>query len=336
MPNTTGHQSQKDSSGSRSPGRVLRLLSEYPLPPSWDWNEDRWESIQTSKFSLSEVAHCDLVAVDGDVNILSRLVAAGFLSRKWHKPIIAVDVVLRPPKNMWQRRLFPALFKRIPYFIHYFRDLSGYEKYYGIGTDRSAFVEFKANLRYRHEPNSEAGEYVLCFGGSMRDYDTFLAALDGAAIPGAISEITAKQLSEAKIPQNIRVLPDDNTQESLIRIIEGARVVALPIRPDNICASGLSTYLNSMLLGKAVILTEGPGVSDILNDQALIIEPQNPASLRKAIERLWSDDKLRCAFAEQGRKYAESLGGDPEFCARLRDAMMDWYYGAHRSSRNST
>ena len=53
----------------------------------------------------------------------------------------------------------------------------------------SSYVSFKVNLADRHAlaPEPE-GEYVLCFGRSMRDFDTFLAAMEQLPdVPAAIT-----------------------------------------------------------------------------------------------------------------------------------------------------
>ena len=106
------------------------------------------------------------------------------------RPLIAVDVVLRRPENakeLLRSWIVRFLLKRVDYFVHYFRDLSGYAKYFDITPERSGYVPFKPNLRYRVEagPNPD-GEYVLCIGQSMRDYETFFEAVATLPIPAAI------------------------------------------------------------------------------------------------------------------------------------------------------
>jgi glycosyltransferase involved in cell wall biosynthesis len=306
--------------------RTLCLLSDIRLQPEWEYAGDQWRLMYTEQFSLSDVRKADIVVIDGRMDLLARVVGAGFLH--FHrKPIVAVDVVLRPPKHFLQAFIFRALFKRIDHFVHYFRDLSGYERFYGIDPARSSFVPFKVDVREVYKPKSNPGEYVLCFGGSMRDYECFLAAMAQLDLPGAISEITARRLVGTAIPANVRVLKDDGSHQLVIQIIERARIVALPIQPSNINASGLGTYLNAMWMGKPLILTQGPGVSDLLRDEALIIPAGDVTVLRDAIARLWNDEGLRKKLAEKGKRYAQSLGGHEDLAVRLQSAIMHWYYG---------
>jgi glycosyltransferase involved in cell wall biosynthesis len=128
------------------------------------------------------------------------------------------------------------------------------------------------------------------------------------------------------------VIQNDGTQKDCARILEGAKIVAVPIRADNICSSSIGTYLNAMYFGKPCVLTSGPGVSDVLTDQALIVPPGDARKLREAIQVLLTDDKFRSDLAGRGRRYAESLGGVEELGSRVRDEVMRWWYRERKNS----
>jgi hypothetical protein len=64
-----------------------------------------------------------------------------------------------------------------------------------------------------------------------------------------------------------------------------------------------------MALNKCVIISEGPGAEDVLNDQAVIVPAENSNVLAEEIKRFWNDNDLRIAVASRGYKYAMSLGG---------------------------
>ena len=76
------------------------------------------------------------------------------------KPIVAVDLLLNKARGAaptTQRFIKRFVFGRIDHFIHYFRDLSGYQKYFGIGPDRSSFVWFKPNIREHPDVQARLG-----------------------------------------------------------------------------------------------------------------------------------------------------------------------------------
>lgn len=322
----------------------MRIVTNFErFEPVWTSCGETGEAVVARTFSqfLRELPGCGLILINGDIH-LTLCFSVYFLMFPWkRKPIVAVDLVLRRPKT------FPArlaalvkrlLLARIDHFIHYFRDLDGYSSWYGITPQRSSFVPFKPNLRYRYEPRLDlpGGDYVLCFGRSLRDYDTFFDAMQGLPFPGAIPAPDMGALREHesrftrpldRLPANIRILDDDGSQESMIRAIEAAKIVALPMLSSTLAASGISVYLNAMLLGRPVVISSGPGVSDVLTDQAVMVPPEDAASLRDAIARVWADDALRARLIHSGREYALSLGGEPELRARVRESALAWLRG---------
>jgi len=315
----------------------MRIVTDFErFEPEWEGGS----SVYARTFAEFRRAlrNADVAVVNCNVNLVLRL-CAYFLVFPWRrKPIVAVDLVLRRPYS-WSARLATRvkafLLGRVDHFIHYFRNLDGYTRYYGITPERSSYVGFKPNLRYRYEPRPDQadGEYVLCFGRSQRDYDTFFAAMDRLPYPAVLPRPDFATLREHhsrftrpldRLPANVRLLDDDGSQEAMIRAIEGAKVVALPILSATLAASGISIYLNAMLLRKAVVISAGPGVSDVLTDEAVIVPPEDPALLADGIRKLWEDDIFRRNVAEKGRIYAERLGGEPELRRRIREALVKW------------
>ena len=274
--------------------------------------------------------------VNGDVALVMQLAARMFGGAR--RPLIAVDLVLREPEDFAGRLALPlkkALLSRVDRFIHYFRDLRGLTRVYGIGPERSSYVPFKVNLADRHALTPEPeGEYVLCFGRSMRDFDTFLAAMERLPdIPGAITRPDPQVFAAhharftrpiSAIPANVRVLDDDRTEESEIRILRNARLVVLPILARSLVASGISTCLNAMFLEKCVIGSEGPGMSDIFTSEVLTFPPENPQRMAEAIRRAWEDSALRRTTAAAGHRFALQAGGEPELYQRIIDEVTGW------------
>jgi glycosyltransferase involved in cell wall biosynthesis len=72
-----------------------------------------------------------------------------------------------------------------------------------------------------------------------------------------------------------------------------------------------------MYLGKCVIVSQGPGASDLLTDQAILVPPHDVAALREAIRTAWENEELRRRTAESGKRYASSLGGEEELLQRI-------------------
>lgn len=322
---------------------VFTILSNLRLLPRWERCGISGASIHVESWGefLRQLRNSDLVVVNG-LEMTLKLCELFTVAPRLRRPLVAVDVVLRRPdavKGWLSAQVTRQLLVHVDYFLHYFRDLDGYERYFGITRERSEYVPFKPNLRYRVNvrPNAD-GEYVLCLGYSLRDYETFFDAIGKLNYPVAIAEPNFAELRRHRsrftrrlneVPANVLFLPDDGSQESLVRMLVGAKLVVLPILNSSLCAAGIGIYLNSMLLGKCVLVSRGPGASDVLTDQALLFEPEDASALMNAIRRCWEDDSLRRKIAAAGHAYAISLGGEPELYERILTKSLQWY--AHRT-----
>ena len=276
------------------------------------------------------IGNVDLIVIDCRDTLIYK-VAAYLLLRPWRRvPLVAVDLVLRKPVKLRHKLsavLKRLLFMRVDHFIHYFKDISGYTRYFGISAARSSYVPFKVNIS--DVPLSAEDireEYVFTMGVSLRDYDTFIRAVADLPYPAAIPEFSFENVegrdriwrwTRDNIPANLTILPDSGVRADLIRNLARARLVVIPTQASSLCASGISTYLAAMYLGKCVISTTGPGASDVLTDQALLVPPHDVAALKNAIKRAWEGETLRRDTAESGRRYAASLGGEPELLQRI-------------------
>jgi glycosyltransferase involved in cell wall biosynthesis len=322
-----------------SPFRILTNFERFPI----EWSTSNGYS-GTSEYCRSfqgyrtKASSTDLFLINCDVNLTFKLAIVPLHNKNGRVPLVAVDLVLRRPLTPRARlaaMVKKRLFKRVDHFINYFRESEGYARYFGITPERSSATPFKANLRYRHEPSvHKEGEYILCFGRSLRDYDTFFQAVGQLPYPSAIPRPDLKALrahtarftySLDQLPRNVRLLEDDGSQERLIQIIENARIVVIPILASSILG-GNSVSLNAMFLNKCVIVTEGPGISDMLTrDQVVMVAPEQPVALAAAIRQVWEDDALRRQIAAAGYAHAVSLGGEPELFQRVLDLTMAWY-----------
>jgi glycosyltransferase involved in cell wall biosynthesis len=319
----------------------MLIVSNLPgLPRSWTASSgERGESATAMSVPefLAFRRHPDAVwVVNCDPALTFKLAAASAVAPFLVKPLICVDLVLRRSPRSFANPALPVkrwLLRHVAHFIHHFRDLRAYEAVFGIGPDRSSFVPFKANLRDRYhlQPNPH-GDYVLCFGRSMRDYDTFFSAMERLPYPAAIARPDIAQLRAHgarftrpldQLPANVRILEDDGTAGSQLRIMNGAKLLVLPVVRSGMVAS-ISVGLNAMLMGKCVIGSEGPGMSDIFNGLVLTVPPENASELAEVIRRAWEDDGLRTRLAAAGHQYALTVGGEPELFQRIIDQVVAW------------
>ena len=282
---------------------------------------------------MRQCMNADLVIIDN--NEQRKLYLACLLRPFANFRLISVDIVLRPTAGIRSRiaaRIKRMLLTRVDRFILYFKNTAGYQRYYGIDRGKITYVPFKVNGLDENvfPPVVPDGEYVLCAGRTLRDVDTFVAAMAEAGCPGMLlqqeDEITrAHGTAQYKgaLPPNLRLVVDTDDQlGAFLQVIAGAKIVVIPRYRKDIVCTGISTYLMAMALSKCVILTRGPGAEDVLTDQAMIVEPENPQALAQAIRTLWADDGLRRRIAAAGRNYAMSCGGTSRLAGDILNAAF--------------
>ena len=276
--------------------------------------------------------------VNCDPPLTYRLAAESLVPLRAFPPLVCLDLVLRPPRGFAQHLLLPLrrfLFSRVDHFIHYFRDLSKLQAVYGIGPKSSSYISFKPNLSGNCADPCSEGEYVIAFGRSMRDFDTFLTAMEmlpgypGAVTPPGLAHLPqhcgrfSRPLEE--LPPNVRCLDYELSEAAEIKVLRGAKIVVVPILKTSLVSAGISVCLNSLWLGKCVIGSEGPGMLDVFTEgEILTVPPEDPAALAAMIRRVWEDDELRTRTAATGHAYALRLGGTRELYARVIDQVSAW------------
>ena len=285
---------------------------------------------------LRKCLAADLVILNIDQK---RLMLAGLLRLLWpfaRFRLVSADLILRPPKGPKDRvKVFVkrVLFSGVDRFVLYFRNLEGYERFYGIGPDRVTYVRFKVNgwdeIEARERP-APGGAYVLCAGRTLRDVGTFVEAMRRAGCPGLLLQQRRELLAEhgtaaweSGLPANVRLVVDESDQIGpYLDFISGARLVVIPRFKGDIAPTGISTYLVAMALGRCVVISAGPGAEDVLDGEAVVVPPEDPASLAEQIGRLWEDAGARSETAARGRAYAEEARGEERLLADILRASL--------------
>jgi glycosyltransferase involved in cell wall biosynthesis len=271
-----------------------------------------------------------MLILNGEESLLFKLCLFQYLVPASHYPIVSVDLILRSPKSFFQRilcRLKGILLKRVQCFVLYHKDVSGYQRYFGIDPNKCLYVPFKVNHLKEIEAfiqnspdssNQKDGEYVMAVGRSLRDYGTFVKAMRMTKLPGLVLRQDASLLSQnatcfryESLPSNIRHVADDGSLSLFLKSLSKARLIVIPRFCYDINATGIATYLQAMAMKKCVIISHGPGTTDLLkNDEAILVPPEDSGTLAAVIEKAWKDRAYRQEIAANGQKYALSLGDE--------------------------
>lgn len=269
-------------------------------------------------------ASCDAVLINTNAAPTMFFCALRWLWPRARFTLVSVDILLVEPHTRRQKlaaHLKRLLLRQVDLFVLFFKDLSGYQKHFGISEERAAFIPFKVNL-WDDLPPEEAlsadGSYVLCCGRSHRDLPTFVAASKITGLPTVLlcqrrelmSEHGAVLIDSRELPPNVREEVHDGARESWMEWLRNARVVVIPIRSGVISSPGVSTIMDAMALKKCVVITEGPATHGIIDGQALTVPAADPPALAAMISRVWNDDPLRHAVATRARRFALAMQGE--------------------------
>lgn len=276
---------------------------------------------------LIRLMKSDAIIVNIAERFLYKLCALRYLLPKQSTLLISVDIHLEPPFKPINHPLSflkGLLLKQVDNFILYFRDVSGYRRYYGIKPEKCVYVPFKVNqlnliksvlAEYGENGDPSDGDSVIAIGRSYRDIDTFILAMRKIDIPAkvltqsrSVMQSYGTILEETIFPSNVKTVEHDGNQLSFVRHIAEARIVVIPRFRWDIKSTGISNYLMAMALGKCVIISHGPGTTELLDHgQAILVPPEDPDALAEAIQMVWNRPEIRRHTGLKGQEYAFSL-----------------------------
>lgn len=166
---------------------------------------------------------------------------------------------------------------------------------WGVDQNRVVFQLFPNTLHEYQDVLTSDGGCLFSGGNSIREDDLLERALRGKSVSTRI----AKTWSPSSAVSSIQAGP--TTHEKLMHLLAGARAVVVPLR-TTVRSGGQQTYLNAMALGKPVIVTEAPGVSDyVQNRRTGVVVPADEHALRTAIKHV-IDPANADEYAQMGQR----------------------------------
>jgi glycosyltransferase involved in cell wall biosynthesis len=173
---------------------------------------------------------------------------------------------------------------------------------------------------------------MICAAGlELRDYRTLVDAVRGLDVRVVIAagspwSTRPDTVRDDDVPANVEVCTLDFV--ALRQLYADARLVVMPLQDVDFQA-GITTILEAMAMGKAVVCSQTRGQTDTIVHErtGLYVPPGDATALRSAIERLLDEPELADALGAAARRwtvehadvgvYAERLGGHVD---RLRAA----------------
>ncbi len=298
------------------PGPIGRVMSRLPLLGA------------QALVVLFTAGRYDAIVTWGERHTL--MVAA--VQRLVPRRVGHVAILMWPSKR--NRALLRTLFRRIDRFLVWPPRQRRYtEEELGVAADR--FIEVRAPVDTDFwRPRPGAGDLICSPGQEMRDYGTLLGALDGLDIPCHVAagqglfdarflaEEWHSNVGERPIPVNVTLGRKPHAE--LRDLYARARFVVVPLRPSEM-DNGITVITEAFAMGKAVICTESPGQTGILEPgvNCLRVPPGDPHALREAIVALWNDPARCERLGAAGRQAVEARHNLGQWRAALGRAVAE-------------
>ena len=201
-----------------------------------------------------------------------------------------------------------------------------------IPADRLRLIAFHADDHfYRPQPDAPerpATDQICAAGLEWRDYPTLIEAVAG--MPGLkVSLAAASPWSKHRNETAGRALPDNvearrYTYDELRGLYAESSFVVVPLY-ENDFQAGVTTILEAMAMGKAVIASRTTGQTDVIIDgeTGLSVPPGDVLGWREAITRLRSDDALRTRLGRNARLWVEQHASLSRWVRHMVTALED-------------
>lgn len=183
-----------------------------------------------------------------------------------------------------------------------------YSKLFDISLDKFKWTTFGvADEMDRFEITSKlpnnGGGYLLDVGRSNRDHNFLIDALDGS---NYIAKIVDRTFN-ANNTKNCEVIRNVTWSDELYQLIANAFVVVVPLKDAHI-SSGQTVFIQAMMFGKPIIVTETDTLSHYIEDKknGLIIS-KSQDELLVAIKALIDDSKMYSEMCQYARKKYEQV-----------------------------
>jgi glycosyltransferase involved in cell wall biosynthesis len=220
---------------------------------------------------------------------------------------VILQYITREPGTGWRSKLRVYAVRSILNSVWMFVCSSNvetdfYARVFGWRRNKLVFVPLFTDARLtRVETGETTPPYAIAAGRTHRDYRSLLMAIENTGIP---TEIVCgrRGVGVDRVPQEARVTVELG-YETLLERLARARVVVLPLQERRISA-GQSVLLQAMSMGKPVIATRTAGTEDYLVDNVtgILVPPNNPAAIRRALHHLWSCPADRARLGSAARQ----------------------------------
>ncbi len=196
---------------------------------------------------------------------------------------------------------------------------TAYAEFLEIPLDRVVFLAWPSNLPLSPKTGDDQG-YVFAAGRSMRDWKTLFACAASLSVPFVVVA-SRGDVAPLEVPPNVAVHCDVDREEYL-KMLQSAQVVVLPLT-RTVRSTGQAVALEAMSLRKPLVCADTPGILDYVDDEenGLLYQTENPASLQEKLERVLASSELRARLANTGAERIRARFNKETYSLSLKALM---------------
>jgi glycosyltransferase involved in cell wall biosynthesis len=202
------------------------------------------------------------------------------------------------------------------------------ERVLGIPASRLHLIPFHADTRFYY-PMAEARveQRISSAGLELRDYPTLIEAVRGLDVDVRLA--AASPWSKRKNETENRELPPNVSARGygyreLRDLYASSRFVVVPLY-DTDFQAGVTTILEAMAMGKAVIVSRTRGQRDVIRDgiNGIYVPPGDAEALRRAITDLLAAPGRAAELGANARRTIESEMSLDRWTERIADVVRE-------------
>jgi glycosyltransferase involved in cell wall biosynthesis len=201
----------------------------------------------------------------------------------------------------------------------------------------SAMVEFfhqHVDTKFYCPMPEALGGPILAVGEDRgRDFETLLEAARG--IDSDVVLKTRRVAPDALRHPNVRVISSFMSGTEYRKLFAECRFVVVPLA-SSVHASGVGTVLEALAMGKALIVSDSPGIRDYIipGETALTVPCSDVEALRNAMQRLLLEPHTCARLGLNGRRFVEQHCSHAVHARKLSDSIRRVRARQHASSAN--
>lgn len=206
------------------------------------------------------------------------------------------------------------------FLVHSRDEMRAYSDWLKLPAERFVFAPLQMGV-LRHERREEtSAPFLLAMGSAGRDYGLLVAAVDALRIRTII--VASPQIAASLKSSPYVEVRTGLDLEACRALAAQARLSVTPLANAE-TASGQVTFLTSMQLGVATLVTRAPGSVDYIEHMktGVLLEPRSQQDIEEKISLLWNDAALREKLGAAARKEALTTFSD-EAAGRLLGSVL--------------